>query len=805
MIIGEKGWNILSGTCENPNFSFPDFKTVSKYKPLPVYGFQNDESIKMWIDDQSKGFYFIVFDDMEISPSFQYNRNYVYGGTNLIHEENFLKIENDNLISQLSTHMCQFFVSNISNGSSIPIACFLRDMDEKFLFVEKKIKEIIEKISKIDDEKKIKIIGSSSDGDYTNFTTIKTLNEFNLKKNNLRFFHLVDISHLSKSLRNALYNRILTFDNEEFFSMVTITEEMKKNSSLEKLLSDNSITEVDIMNESFMLELLQDKVIEELNKSKENNSKSVAKYLTMIKTLFENFRKLDTEIKLEDKIKNLKKLKEEFISWKNNEEINYKNKLSIITFNNVINTIDNFLNMIEFIGQYNSEQTCIMDDNSKETQILETTENLKRKRLNEIEDIQKIKKKKLNNVIYNILSSCCSTLIVENFFSTIRFRVPFPTCLDYCLIWIYAWIIHTIIHCEDRGFSIKNFHQFENKYYGQIKVIKIPHYEKRKDHKICTTDKKLFEEIIRKLDEINFNCGSRTVRSNTLRKIFFKCPQKGCNRQVYFNYIGNLQNHLIKDHNIGKNDAKKMVEEYRDEITIDFNDKEREKRLSNLQTKPNKPNITVFTNFEYIKNNNENTHWLILDFETTGFKVQDNGIVQVSVYSFNLKKFFTTYIDPECNGKIIKFNPRAMKVNKILRSTVRDSPSIFTFLNDFQNFLSLKNNLDCVIIGHNCGFDKRFYDYNEQIYLNQSKKITWIDSRKIFKSFLKEENDYKLENLSKKYLENAKKFHDAEGDVRNLFDLLFTKCFENENELKDYIFKNKKKLEVVTKVKKIKN
>jgi hypothetical protein len=94
---------------------------------------------------------------------------------------------------------------------------------------------------------------------------------------------------------------------------------------------------------------------------------------------------------------------------------------------------------------------------------------------------------------------------------------------------------------------------------------------KKKKLKKKKRKKKKLKKIIKIIDyqkkiNININCGTKTVRSGLLRKTFVKCPFHDCKEPVIYNYVGNLINHLIKDHNLNKKESKKKVEQFKETI-----------------------------------------------------------------------------------------------------------------------------------------------------------------------------------------------------------------------------------------------
>jgi hypothetical protein len=158
---------------------------------------------------------------------------------------------------------------------------------------------------------------------------------------------MVDISHLCKSIRNYLFRKKLTFTTtkkNEIFSMLDVCIEMQTNNELKDLLSDNAVSNKDLMKEDYLIEIINMDVIDILKKSEKKNLKNLAQFLLMINLLFYSFRNFEMDI--EKKIENLKIVKKFFNNW-NQKNFDKKYTLHEITFNNIYNTIENFLILLE--------------------------------------------------------------------------------------------------------------------------------------------------------------------------------------------------------------------------------------------------------------------------------------------------------------------------------------------------------------------------------------------------------------------------------------------------------------------------
>jgi hypothetical protein len=215
--------------------------------------------------------------------------------------------------------------------------------------------------------------------------------------------------------------------------------------------------------------------------------------LKNIRLLFDSLHHLSTPnenknikiINLEEKKKNLINIKNYFISWKENTKIKSINKPSNITFDNNINSIKNWLKLIEFIELKKNEEKILFEEQ------------------------EEIKNDEIVNYIlnYEILFSAISTLIVEHQFSVIRFKNPLPTALFYFQWNYYSFVVMSILNLPEstRGFSINNEISFHNLYYGKITTNVVPKFIERKKTIFHKLDEETKKKINLKLTEINAN------------------------------------------------------------------------------------------------------------------------------------------------------------------------------------------------------------------------------------------------------------------------------------------------------------
>jgi len=172
--------------------------------------------------------------------------------------------------------------------------------DDKKVFIIENIKKIINELK---NEKKIHIIGGSSDGEFCFWEEYKLINNY---------YHVCDPSHMLKCLRNQLMNKDLILNNGKF-SMENFLFEMKENQNLNNILSDDCVLVNDIMNEQLCLDLTDKEVINELKKSNNLTSRDLAEYLENIRLFFDSCR---NDMEINKVVENLLKVRKFFLNWK---------------------------------------------------------------------------------------------------------------------------------------------------------------------------------------------------------------------------------------------------------------------------------------------------------------------------------------------------------------------------------------------------------------------------------------------------------------------------------------------------------
>jgi hypothetical protein len=107
--------------------------------------------------------------------------------------------------------------------------------------------------------------------------------------------------------------------------------------------------------------------------------------------------------------------------------------------------------------------------------------------------------------------------------------------------------------------------------------------------------------------------------------------------------------------------------------------------------------------------------------------------------------------------------------------------------------LTLNNEKIPVIIANYPSFDRRMYETWGKKFIKNPIEIIWINSINILKQ-LKKENTYKLDIISKKYLQKIEESNNAKGDIMNLKNVLLKFSELNENDFYNFVIKNLERL-----------
>lgn len=170
--------------------------------------------------------------------------------------------------------------------------------------------------------------------------------------------------------------------------------------------------------------------------------------------------------------------------------------------------------------------------------------------------------------------------------------------------------------------------------------------------------------------------------------------------------------------------------------------------------------------FNYTKARTLTDSFVVLDFETTGLKYDENEIIQYGIAEFK-------------NGKLIKeksqfFKPtkpiskRIVKITGITNDFLEDKPNINKeLLEELHTCISNKT-----IVAHNASFDMKFLLYNFYKYNIDYNKFRVIDTLKFSRKYINETPNHKLVTLKEHFNLDDGVSHDALNDCRATGNLM---------------------------------
>ncbi|GKV57419.1 hypothetical protein NCCP2222_33660 [Sporosarcina sp. NCCP-2222] len=150
------------------------------------------------------------------------------------------------------------------------------------------------------------------------------------------------------------------------------------------------------------------------------------------------------------------------------------------------------------------------------------------------------------------------------------------------------------------------------------------------------------------------------------------------------------------------------------------------------------------------------TDYIVLDFETTGFRAGADRIIQIGALKFinhEQIEYFNTFINPE---RYIP--PNITRLTGISNEMVEWAPTIETKIGDLIEFI---DNLP--IIAHNAAFDMSFLYALDNLEGIEIPAYTVIDTVKLARKTITATPNHKLTTLTK-YLQLEHDAHDAIGD-----------------------------------------
>ncbi|MFC5589137.1 PolC-type DNA polymerase III [Sporosarcina soli] len=148
--------------------------------------------------------------------------------------------------------------------------------------------------------------------------------------------------------------------------------------------------------------------------------------------------------------------------------------------------------------------------------------------------------------------------------------------------------------------------------------------------------------------------------------------------------------------------------------------------------------------------------YIVLDFETTGFRAGADRIIQIGAIKYadhEVAEMFTTFINP------LRHIPLSVtRLTGISNEMVESAPVIEEKIHELIDFIG-----ELPIIAHNASFDMGFLYALENIEGVEIPAYTVIDTVKLARKKITQSTDHRLTTLTN-YLQLEHDAHDAIGD-----------------------------------------
>lgn len=250
------------------------------------------------------------------------------------------------------------------------------------------------------------------------------------------------------------------------------------------------------------------------------------------------------------------------------------------------------------------------------------------------------------------------------------------------------------------------------------------------------------------------------LKKGTYRRLFLNKPVKkeehliyeAFNRDINPNYTYNVKYKLVKAkyNNLTLRKPFKDIEA----LVVENDSNELEQPIS----KPLDLNYTKARTLTY--------SFVVLDFETTGLKYDENEIIQYGIAEFkdgHLIKEKTQFFKP--NKPISK---RITKITGITNEFLGDKPPLNRkLLEELNTYISNKT-----IVAHNASFDMKFLLYNFHKYNVNHNKFRVIDTLKFSRKYINETPNHKLVTLKEHFNLDDGVSHDALNDCKATGNLM---------------------------------
>ncbi|MBG9210474.1 MULTISPECIES: 3'-5' exonuclease [Mammaliicoccus] len=158
--------------------------------------------------------------------------------------------------------------------------------------------------------------------------------------------------------------------------------------------------------------------------------------------------------------------------------------------------------------------------------------------------------------------------------------------------------------------------------------------------------------------------------------------------------------------------------------------------------------------------------FIVLDFETTGLKYNENEIIQCGIIEYEDGKIISEYNEYFKPSKPI--SKRIEKITGISNEFLEDKPSLGKDkLEELYNIIRRRT-----IVAHNAPFDMKFLLYQLQINNIEYEKLRVIDTLTFSRKLIRETPNHKLQTLKEHFNLDDAESHNAINDCRATGNLL---------------------------------
>lgn len=481
VLRGARGAKTTQEVLEQQNLILPSLSTLKRWLPEYTFGGLDEEIFKELFDAVCQNkicpFLMVSWDEMEIRHGLVYcpRQAKIVGwiGETAQTAEDVYKRQKKVAPQDLAKNVCQFFLVTLDGLFCAPVlhAGFDPVHPKDFLTeCMKKIQRLVAQAS----GNRLQIVAGSSDGAPGSFKFATSQTVFP------KYRHISDFSHIIKRMRNHLINSSISLpiDGEIVeFSIYTLSEVGREDEILKELLADGEIiSPQDRMEMEPVMKLLDCQIRERLQEYSTAAVKGLKEFLDFMNDFYQLFRCVD--LTRECKIRESHRLLKVFQNW---QQLS-RNLLPIQLCEEVHFTLFNVMELL----------------------------------------------KEFPHVQINLCS--LSTLMVEHYFSTIRYKTKCPSMIEYCRLTKIAWLRLQAVLAERSPFQLAK--RSLSKCYNNVNLV-IPYKPLMRRQNLSTgsLEDVAVQEYAEELASL-FKPKSSTL---LLREYFFKNPPED----------GNLKNRIL--------------------------------------------------------------------------------------------------------------------------------------------------------------------------------------------------------------------------------------------------------------------